>query len=108
MSDDVSLRTSGEGVETLPPDELPVCDTLGIDADGAELQILEGLERRPDRLIVEHHTVLDDGERVFEYRPDELRSLVREMGYEIVEERVHPTRAYGRFEELIVVADHRP
>lgn len=107
ISANISLRSSGDGVTILPPTDLPACDTLAIDADGAEKSILTDLEQRPARLIVEHHLVLDDGEQVLEYKPDEIRSIIRELGYEIVEERAHPTRAYGAFEERIFVAEYR-
>jgi hypothetical protein len=57
-------------------------------------------------LIVEHHAVPDDGELIVEYQPDEMRSLIRDLGYEIVEELCDPDQpgAYGRFEERIFIA----
>jgi hypothetical protein len=49
--------------------------------------------------------VLDKGEIVIEYQPERIRSLIQDLGYEIVEEVSDPTRAYGRFEETIFVGE---
>lgn len=104
VSNDYSLRSSAGGAEIVSPSELPGCDTLAIDADGAEIPILEQVDIRPDKLIIEHHTVLNGDELIIEYQPDKIRSLIHELGYEIVEELSDPTRVYGRFEERIFVA----
>ena len=110
ISTDYSLRSARADAGIVDPTELPVCDTLAIDADGAEIPILEGLHAvdpasRPGRLVVEHHAVLDDGTRVLEYQPERVRDSIRSLGYDIVEERADPERAYGRLEERIVVAE---
>lgn len=58
-------------------------------------------------MIVEHHIVPDDDEVVIEYQPEKIRSLIQNLGYEIVEEISDPTMAYGRFEERIFVAERK-
>lgn len=86
VSNAYSLRSSAGDAKVVSPSELPECDTLAIDADGAEIPILEGVSIRPNKLIVEHHAVSDDDELVVEYQPDKMRSLIQNLGYEIVEE----------------------
>lgn len=103
VSNDYSLRSSADGADIVPPTELPECDTLAIDADGAEIPILEEITPGPETLIVEHHMVLDKDEIVVEYQPERVRSLIQDLGYDVVEEVSDPTRAYGRFEETIFV-----
>lgn len=105
VSNDYSLRSSGGGADIVLPTELPECDTLAIDADGAELPILEQITLRPEKLIIEHHAVPDGDEFIIEYQPERVRSLIQDLGYETVEEVSDPTRAYGRFEETIFVGE---
>jgi hypothetical protein len=61
---------------------------VGIDADGAEIQICEQLS--PDRakdVVVEHHRVADDsGEEVVSFDPSELRTRLTQRGYTVIEE----------------------
>lgn len=105
VSDYFTLRGDPGDANVTKPGELEECDTLAIDADGAEFPILESIEIAPERLITEHHAVRNDGELVAEYRPDELRALLERSGYDIVDEFHHPTRAYGELDELVVVAE---
>jgi hypothetical protein len=44
--------------EALPPSELPACDVLELDCEGAELEILKGMTIRPRVIIVETHGYL--------------------------------------------------
>lgn len=102
VSTDFSLRSSSNGAEIIPPSGLPECDTLGIDADGAEIPILQDLTIQPERLIIEHHAVPNSSGLIVEYQPDKVRSLIQNLGYEIVEEQSDPTRAFGREEQIFV------
>jgi hypothetical protein len=102
----VAVRGSLGGAEQVSVGDLPRCTTLCIDADGAERGILREMENRPDRLIAEHHAVVKDGRVIVEYASDEIRKLIVDCGYEIVEERYHESRAYGYFEERIFVANY--
>jgi hypothetical protein len=101
-----SLRGPAGKAETIPSSELPDCDTLSIDADGAEISILTDLAINPGRLIIEHHPVPDSDELTVEYQPDEIRLLLENKGYEIVEELSEPNRAFGKYEERIFVAEN--
>ncbi len=86
VSNAYSLRSSAGDAKVVSPSELPECDTLAIDADGAEIPILERVSIRPNKLIIEHHEVSDGNKLIVEYQPDKMRSLIQNLGYEIVEE----------------------
>lgn len=44
-----------DGVEVIPPEELPPCDVLLLDCEGAEVNIIDGLSFTPRELVVETH-----------------------------------------------------
>lgn len=43
------------GSKTISPADLPECDVLEIDCEGAELDILQGLDQRPRLVLIEVH-----------------------------------------------------
>lgn len=104
VSDDISLRSEANGASVIPAQDLPNCDVLAIDADGAEIPILKKIDTTPRYLVVEHHVVFDGNEKALAYQPATVRSLIEDRGYEIINERSDPTRAYGEYEERIFVA----
>lgn len=61
----------------IPASELPECDVLQLDCEGAEKQVLQNLETEPYTLIVESHTYLGSP-------PDLILDLLREKGYSII------------------------
>lgn len=63
--------------ENILPRELPDCDVLEMDCEGAEVSILKKMEISPRVVIVESHPSFDS-------QPEEIRSLLIENGYEIV------------------------
>lgn len=100
VSEDVQLRSDPGGADVISSNNLPDCTTLAIDADGAEFSILESLEIRPPKIIVEHHPIRVDDEVVIEYEPDHLIKLLESMGYEIVDECI------GHSEQLDMTGLH--
>lgn len=62
----------------VPPSDLPTCDVLELDCEGAELDILDGLEIRPETIIVETHAHLGAPE-------EEVRKRLDALSYEVVE-----------------------
>lgn len=66
----------GEG-ETVATEELPTCDVLVLDCEGAEIGILKSLDQRPRVIIVETHAFLDS-------REEEVRKVLDELGYEVL------------------------
>ena len=86
VGEDIDI--SGElrdDVEEIPASELPNCDVLELDCEGAEVSILKGLTQRPRVLIVEVHPRKNA-------QSLQLPEIVRNMGYEIVEWRSNDGR----------------
>lgn len=66
-----------DDAEVISPADLPDCDVLLLDAEGAEIDILEGMKIHPRRIVVETHPGLgSDTERV--------RTILEEKGYEVL------------------------
>lgn len=65
----------GDPVE-LPPADLPECDVLEMDCEGAELFILNNMSIRPDTIVVESHPR-------FEAKTEDVISVVEDLGYQI-------------------------
>jgi hypothetical protein len=70
----------GEAVtdKIVSPVDLEECDVLEMDCEGAEVPILEKIEIEPRVIIVESHPKFDAS-------PEDVRSLLTEHGYEIVD-----------------------
>ena len=64
------------GVDIVPPRDLPDCDVLVMDCEGAEQIILPELPITPKTLIVESHGHLDSP-------TDDVREKVENLGYEV-------------------------
>jgi hypothetical protein len=62
----------------VPPDELPDCDVLEMDCEGAEEPILDGMEIEPRVVIVESHPS-------FGVSPKTIRTQLDDRGYEVVD-----------------------
>ncbi|WP_302081364.1 hypothetical protein [Salinibaculum rarum] len=83
----ISLRGNEGGAAIKAPEELPECDVLLIDSDGAELSILRKIEIRPDLIIAEHHAVCDESGVAIEYQPDTMIGLFTQLGYTVRDQR---------------------
>jgi hypothetical protein len=44
-----------DDVDAVAPADLPACDVLDVDCEGAELEVLRGIDVRPRVLVVEAH-----------------------------------------------------
>lgn len=72
----ISLFGDGESDRVVNPSELPECDVLILDCEGAELSILDGIEEPPETIICETH-------------PDKLsftpvvREKLKGLGYDV-------------------------
>jgi hypothetical protein len=64
--------------EVVPPKDLPECDVLVMDCEGAESPILESMTVQPNVIIVETHGHLDSP-------TEQVTSLLNEQGYEVVD-----------------------
>lgn len=76
VGDGINVWGSADSARQVPPAELPPCDVLELDCEGAELRICDELGPRPNSIIIECHP-----------HYDAPASKVREAlpaGYEIV------------------------
>lgn len=68
----------GRGARTLPARELPGCDVLVLDCEGAETAILGNLGGRPRNIVAETHAV-------YGAPPRAVASLMRGRGYSLLD-----------------------
>lgn len=66
-----------ENADVVDPSELPECDALILDCEGAELEIIKNLSSWPETIIVETHGFLGSSEET-------IRKILIENGYEII------------------------
>lgn len=86
VGEEISLWGDREDGEIVPPDELPDCDVLVLDCEGAEVVILEEMEIRPRAMIVETHGLYDAPKSKV---ADRIKSLGYDVqDYGVAEERV--------------------
>ena len=74
------------GAQTINPSELPSCDVLELDCEGAELEILSKIEQRPREIIVETHPKTGA-------TTDKIEHILRQRRYDV--EQVGPDPADG-------------
>jgi hypothetical protein len=67
-------------VETVPASELPECDALVLDCEGAEIEILGTMTVAPEAIAVETHGCYDAPS-------SEVGEILRDLGYHIQESR---------------------
>ncbi|WP_226038880.1 hypothetical protein [Natrinema sp. DC36] len=78
VGEDRDVWGNSTGVETIPPEELPDCDLLILDCEGAEQKILPRIECNPATLIVETHGELGSP-------TEDVKEKVKQRGYKIEE-----------------------
>lgn len=80
VGSDVDVQGTTGGAKTIPVTDLPDCDVLVLDCEGAELDILEKpVDARA--IVVETHGFLDAPE-------SQVRELIEARGYEVVDRGV--------------------
>jgi len=70
-----------DDVETargISPEDLPECDVLELDCEGAEKEILEGLKTRPNTIIVETHPRQGTA-------TEKISRILKQSGYSIID-----------------------
>lgn len=70
-------KNSGPEAQALTPGDLPDCDVLELDCEGAEREILQKMDIKPRSIIVETHPH-------FDAPPETIGAILEEKGYEIV------------------------
>lgn len=96
VGEEVSLAgdSTGESAAYVDPKELPECDVLELDCEGAEITILENMQVIPRVIMVESHGKYGSG-------TNDVKDVLRENGYNIKDVRI----ADSRRKELCVEAD---
>lgn len=61
------------------PSNLPDCDVLELDCEGAELEILQEMKIRPQKIVVETH-------EEYGSPTEDVKKVLNESGYDVVEE----------------------
>lgn len=74
-----SIRFDEGGGELIDADDLPPCDVLILDCEGAEIPILRNIDISPRLVIVETHSGLGAPH-------EETRQLLVELGYHVKED----------------------
>lgn len=99
VGDAVSLRGDGTDAKVVLPVNLPECDVLVLDCEGAETEILEKMEIRPNAIIVETHGMYGAPEA-------DVQNKLTSIGYDIVESMVAEERLRGVCEENSIYVLH--
>lgn len=73
----LNLRGDSGDATIVNPDNLPQCDVLELDCEGAEIEILNGLTISPDVILVETHGQYDAP-------TDEVESILSDKSYSVV------------------------
>jgi hypothetical protein len=85
-----------EGARHVHPTDLPACDILELDCEGAEIEILQQLSISPRTIIVETHAHLDAPEADVRAELDRLGYDIVERGIEMAEKGVFVLTAVAR------------
>lgn len=81
VAEAVKLAADPGEAPTVSPSDMPSCDVLVLDCEGAEIKILNHMSELPSIVIVETHGFLNASE-------EEIREILSNRGYKIVERRV--------------------
>jgi tRNA A58 N-methylase Trm61 len=77
----ISVWGEEKGAPHLEPKEIPDCDVLELDCEGAETDILENIQIRPRVIIVESHGV-------FDAPTEEVKRFLEDLSYTVVSEDI--------------------
>jgi hypothetical protein len=78
---EISLRGEARGAEQVSPEEIPSCDVLELDCEGAEISILESLKIQPETILVESHGMHGAP-------TSEVENLLNQMSYSVKSKRI--------------------
>lgn len=98
ISDRISVRHAVVGIDehvygdardakTIPPTEIPSCDVLVLDCEGAETTILDGLKIQPRAIVVETH-------HMYNAPAEDVRDILDSLGYDVTAEYIEKS-TYG-------------
>lgn len=78
---EIELKGDRGDAPVISPRDLPGCDVLVLDCEGAEADILSNFESNPRTIIVETHGLYDSPEK-------DVKVLLEDAGYEIIDRNV--------------------
>ncbi|WP_144049523.1 hypothetical protein [Halorubrum salipaludis] len=81
IAEAISLKGESGDAPIIPPLDLPECDLLELDCEGAETQIIQQLPHRPETIIVETHGHLGASTQ-------KVRNELIENGYTVVSDEI--------------------
>jgi hypothetical protein len=93
---EIEVYDDSTSYETINPNELPQCDVLEMDCEGAELEIIKNMIISPRVIILEVHP------QRYKHAPEAVDELI-EMGYDIVSRRSNEGECLtdSRFDEIL-------
>ncbi|WP_154658560.1 FkbM family methyltransferase [Halopiger djelfimassiliensis] len=80
VSKKVEIYGESGDADRISADELPNCDTLILDCEGAEISIINSLDEKPENIIVETHAVFGSPE-------SDVRAALNNAGYSVVDKK---------------------
>jgi hypothetical protein len=93
IGDGIDIIGIAASEEVIHPTDLPECDVLELDCEGAEKTILEGLNKRPRTIIVETHP--SKGAKT-----QTIEEILRDKKYEIIERKSDPSDGHVLIAEI--------
>lgn len=94
---DVNVYGESSGATEIPPEDLPECDILVLDCEGAETEILQHAGKVGKSIVVETHPMYDAPS-------DEVKSLLEDEGFVVETTRYEPS-SYGELPVLTASRD---
>lgn len=96
VGDAIDVYSDTGGTDVISSSDLPECDILELDCEGAEIEILSDLECRPRTIVVETHGHLDAPEEAVRRELDRLDYEVVDRGVELAEDGIFVLTAHDR------------
>lgn len=97
VGSDINVYGDKAASRTLSPKELPDCDVLVLDCEGAEMDILEHVDQVGREIIVETHPM-------YEAPSEDVKALLEDSGFAVEAVR-HEQTPYGDLPVLTAVRD---
>ena len=85
VAKDISTRGSSAEATVVSPSELPSCDVLVLDCEGAELSIVDRIQSLPRAIVVETHGHL-------EAPPETVQERLKNRGYTVTDDGIAEPR----------------
>lgn len=98
VSEGIDVYGDTGGATRVEPNELPKCNVLILDCEGAEIDIIRSIDQQPETIVVETHGIFDSPEADVrevlseaEYDVVDKRTEYEDRGIHVLTARLHPT-----------------